>query len=185
MASAAMALAAVLGATGLAPSGVTLEQPARVGRGVGTMKMQRVAEIALGAGTEYAGGSTWGGLAEFCYNHGYGTMAVEDGVTTYTNSQAPVSAAAIKLADEGYYLLSCRSWGVEVLDIMEPYKEVTKLIWVTMLVGIVLLAVFTARLIEIISATSIPPRVSTSSSSGSQSTPSPSMVSSPRCSERA
>ena len=102
------------------------------------IKMQRVAEIALGAGTEYAGGSTWGGLAEFCYNHGYGTMAVENGVTTYTNSQAPVSAAAIKLADEGYYLLSCRSWGVEVLDIMEPYKEVTKLIWVTMLVGIVL-----------------------------------------------
>ena len=36
MASAAMALAAVLGATGLAPFGVALEQPARVGRGVGT-----------------------------------------------------------------------------------------------------------------------------------------------------
>ena len=44
MASAAMALAAVLGATGLAPSGVALEQPARVGRGVGTRKQQRVAE---------------------------------------------------------------------------------------------------------------------------------------------
>ena len=39
----------------------------------------------------------------------------------YTGGQ-PTSAAAIALADEGYYALACRAHGDRIFDILEPYK---------------------------------------------------------------
>ena len=96
-----------------------------------TIKMQRVAELTLGAGVSdvatMLNDPTYVSSDALCQSMGY------SGKAGY-----PVSAAAVALANEGYYLLSCRTRGMELLDIFEPYNEVKKFVYVILLVGLVL-----------------------------------------------
>ena len=83
--------------------------------------MQRVAELVLGDGSAATGSA---GSAS-CFDWGY-------------NGTVPISAAAIKLADDGYYALACRNGNQMLFDIMSPYGEVKKFLWVVLFVGITL-----------------------------------------------
>jgi len=85
------------------------------------IKMQRVAELVLGDGSAATGSA---GSAS-CFDWGY-------------NGTVPISAAAIKLADDGYYALACRNGNQMLFDIMSPYGEVKKFLWVVLFVGITL-----------------------------------------------
>jgi len=49
--------------------------------------------------------------------------------------QQPSSDAAVALADQGYYALSCRSGNSRVFDIMEPYKEVSTFLIFLVVIG--------------------------------------------------
>lgn len=88
------------------------------------IKMQRTAEYALGANADI----NWVDGSINCTALGY------------VNRQ-PVSEAAIQLANEGYYALSCRAFSDQILDIMEPYKGLTK--WLQTLVLVSVLLYFT------------------------------------------
>jgi choline-glycine betaine transporter len=88
------------------------------------IKMQRTAEYALGSG------------ADIDWTNGY----VNCTALGYTNKQ-PTSETAIQLANEGYYALSCRAMPDQILDIMEPYKGLTK--WLQLLVLSSVLLYFT------------------------------------------
>ena len=88
------------------------------------IKMQRTAEYALGANADI----DWVDGSVNCTALGY------------TNRQ-PVSEAAIQLANEGYYALSCRAFTDQILDIMEPYTGLTK--WLQSLVLVSVLLYFT------------------------------------------
>jgi hypothetical protein len=79
--------------------------------------MQRVAELVLGDGNpNTSGGSD-------CSGWGY-------------VDKVPDSAAAVALANDGYYAVACRSY--PMLDIMAPFKEVKEFLWGLLLVGITL-----------------------------------------------
>lgn len=88
------------------------------------IKMQRTAEYALGADADI----DWVDGSVNCT------------VLGYTNRQ-PTSEAAIQLANEGYYALSCRAFTDQILDIMEPYTGLTK--WLQSLVLVSVLLYFT------------------------------------------
>ena len=88
------------------------------------IKMQRTAEYALGS------------EADIDWTRGY----VNCTALGYTNKQ-PTSETAIQLANEGYYALSCRAMPDQILDIMEPYKGLTK--WLQLLVLSSVLLYFT------------------------------------------
>ena len=80
------------------------------------IKMQRVAELVLGDGKEGDGTrdcAAWG----------------------YTGNE-PTSAAAIALANEGYFAVACRTH--PMLDIVAPFKEVKEFLWGIILIGITL-----------------------------------------------
>jgi choline-glycine betaine transporter/uncharacterized membrane protein len=84
------------------------------------IKMQRAAELALSDGTYIANGS-----GPDCEAFGY-------------NGTVPTSAAAISLANDGYYLLTCRDGDNMLFDVMSPYGEVKTFLWTILLVGITL-----------------------------------------------
>jgi choline-glycine betaine transporter len=84
------------------------------------IKMQRAAELALSDGTYIADGT----LPD-CAAFGY-------------EGSVPTSDAAISLANDGYYLLTCRSNNNKLFDVMSPYGEVKKFLWTILLVGITL-----------------------------------------------
>lgn len=88
------------------------------------IKMQRTAEYALGAnaGIDFTDGSI------NCTALGY-------------LGKQPASEAAIQLANEGYYALSCRKFTDQIMDIMEPYTGLTK--WLQLLVLASVLLYFT------------------------------------------
>ena len=90
------------------------------------IKMQRAAELALSDGTYIADGN-----ALECDLFGYGGGAPN---ATATHG----GAAAVQLAKDGYYLLSCRNGNNMLFDIMSPYGEVKKFLWTILLVGITL-----------------------------------------------
>jgi choline-glycine betaine transporter len=79
------------------------------------IKMQRVAELALGNGKV--------GPSVDCSSLGYA-------------GGVPVRADAIALANDGYFAVACRSY--PMLDIMAPFKEVKEVLWGLLLVGITL-----------------------------------------------
>ena len=95
-------------------------------------KMQRVAELVLGDGSA-ATGSAWSA----CGDRNDNGDIIGEGIWGYTGSE-PTSAAAIKLASEGYYALACRSGNQMLFDVMSPYNEVKKFLWVVLFVGITL-----------------------------------------------
>ena len=86
--------------------------------------MQRTAEYALGATADI----DWTDGSVNCTALGY-------------TSKQPTSEAAIQLAREGYYALSCRGFTDQILDIMEPYKGLTK--WLQLLILTSVLLYFT------------------------------------------
>ena len=86
------------------------------------IKMQRVAELALSDGSYVVDGQK-----PVCSAFGY------DG-----DSGMPISDAAVSLANDGYFLLSCRGWRTQLFDVMAPYGEVKKFLWTILLVGITL-----------------------------------------------
>ena len=88
------------------------------------IKMQRTAEYALGADANI----DWVDGSVNCTALGY-------------TSRQPTSEAAIQLANEGYYALSCRAFTDQILDIMEPYTGLTK--WLQSLVLVSVLLYFT------------------------------------------
>ena len=88
------------------------------------IKMQRTAEYALGADADI----DWVDGSVNCTALGY-------------TSRQPTSEAAIQLANEGYYALSCRAFTDQILDIMEPYTGLTK--WLQSLVLVSVLLYFT------------------------------------------
>lgn len=88
------------------------------------IKMQRTAEYALGANADIA----WVDGSVNCTALGY-------------TGKQPASETAIQLAQEGYYALSCRRFADQILDIMEPYKGLTK--WLQLLVLTSVLLYFT------------------------------------------
>jgi choline-glycine betaine transporter len=95
-----------------------------IGRNVfGTLgiKMQRIAEYTLGNGADID----------------WTTGSVNCTALGYTNQQ-PTSEAAIELAKKGYYALSCRAMPEQIMDIMEPYKGLTKWFQLLALVGVLL-----------------------------------------------
>jgi len=49
--------------------------------------------------------------------------------------QQPFSDAAVALADQGYYALSCRGGNSRIFDIMEPYKEVSTFLIFLVVIG--------------------------------------------------
>ena len=85
------------------------------------IKMQRVAELALGGpdAVDWANGYT------NCTSLGY-----EDA--------RPDSAAALALADEGYYALSCRAHADRIFDVLQPYGEATEFLTILCILGIAL-----------------------------------------------
>ena len=89
------------------------------------IKMQRAAELALSDGTYVADGT-----ALDCAAFGYGGGA--------PNATAVNGAAAVSLANDGYYLLSCRGNNDKLFDVMSPYGEVKTFLWTILLVGITL-----------------------------------------------
>ena len=89
------------------------------------IKMQRVAELTLGDGTDMTAAIVATGKSAACEAMGY------------TGSE-PTSDAAIALANDGYYLLTCRAWRGQLFDVMSPYTEVKKFLWVVLFVGITL-----------------------------------------------
>ena len=90
------------------------------------IKMQRVAELVLGDGTPGDGSNSCACVGKDCTGAG---------AWGYTNG-VPTSAAAIALANDGYYALACRSY--PMLDLMAPYKEVKEFLWGLLLIGITL-----------------------------------------------
>jgi hypothetical protein len=72
------------------------------------IKMQRVAELALGTAADV----DWAKGTVDCAALGY-------------VDKMPSSAAAMALADKGYYALACRGGNSRIFDIMAPYKEVS------------------------------------------------------------
>jgi hypothetical protein len=83
--------------------------------------MQRVAELSLGTPEAV----NWREGTTDCSALGY-----EGGVPTRDD--------AIKLANEGYYAISCRAHSSRIFDIMEPYKGVTSFLVVLVVVGVTL-----------------------------------------------
>lgn len=83
------------------------------------IKMQRVAELALGS----QGANTGQNGAVNCADLGY-------------TGNTPTRADAIALANDGYFAVACRSY--PMLDIMAPFKEVKELLWGLLLIGITL-----------------------------------------------
>jgi choline-glycine betaine transporter len=90
------------------------------------IKMQRVAELVLGDGTPGDGSNSCACVGDGCTGAG---------AWGYTNG-VPTSAAAIALANDGYYALACRDY--PMLDLMAPYKEVKEFLWGLLLIGITL-----------------------------------------------
>ena len=88
------------------------------------IRMQRVAEYALGNGVDID----------------WRTGSIDCAALGYENNQ-PTSAAAVKLAEQGYYALSCRARADQILDIMEPYGALTK--WFQFLVVVSVILYFT------------------------------------------
>lgn len=85
------------------------------------IKMQRITEYTLGKNAEI----DWSNGSINCTALGY------------TGGQ-PTSEAALQLAKEGYYALSCRSRPEQILDIMEPYGALTKWFQLLVLVSVIL-----------------------------------------------
>jgi len=83
------------------------------------IKMERVAELALGVKPDVMDGSV------DCAAMGY-----EGGV--------PTSDEAIALAGQGYYALACRPHGERLLDVLSPYTHFSKFFFVLALVGVTL-----------------------------------------------
>jgi len=85
------------------------------------IKMQRTAEYTLGA------------RANINWLDGY----INCTALGYTNNQ-PTSKEAVQLAQDGYYALSCRKFTDQILDIMEPYKGLTKWLQLLVLTSVIL-----------------------------------------------
>lgn len=85
------------------------------------IKMQRVAELALGG----ADSVDWNAGTADC------------GLLGYVNNE-PNSAAAISLANEGYYALSCRAHADRLFDVLQPYGETTEFLTILCVVGVAL-----------------------------------------------
>jgi len=83
------------------------------------IKMQRIAELALGV----PGDLDWRSGSIDCAALGY-------------ENKKPVSAAAIALANDGYYALACRNHGDRLYDVLAPYKEVTTMLIILCVVGV-------------------------------------------------
>jgi hypothetical protein len=83
--------------------------------------MQRVAELALGGPDAV----DWKNGVADCAKLGY-------------VDAAPNSAAALALANEGYYALSCRAHADRLFDVLQPYGEATELLTILCVVGIAL-----------------------------------------------
>jgi len=88
------------------------------------IKMQRIVEYTIGNGADID----------------WKTGSINCTALGYTGTQ-PTSEAAIQLANEGYYALSCRTRSDQILDIMEPYGTLTK--WFQLLVLVSVLLYFT------------------------------------------
>ena len=84
------------------------------------IKMQRVAELALGGpeSVDWAAGTP---------------TARQLGVR---GRKAPESEAALALADEGYYALSCRAHADRIFDVLQPYGETTEFVTILCVVGV-------------------------------------------------
>ena len=85
------------------------------------IKMQRVAELALGE----ASAVDWVAGTVNCTMLGYNET-----------TKAPASPAALELAAEGYYALSCRAHSDRLFDVMAPYGEVTQFLILLCVVGV-------------------------------------------------
>jgi len=92
------------------------------------IKMERVAELAL-AGDPY----------------GNDHIDFRDGKINCTAFGYPLGSSnegkgleAQKLADEGYYLLACRSHGDRLYDMLSPYTEMKKFFWALAVIGVTL-----------------------------------------------
>ena len=85
------------------------------------IKMQRVAELALGE----ASAVDWVAGTVDCTMLGYNET-----------TKAPASPAALELAAEGYYALSCRAHSDRLFDVMAPYGEVTQFLILLCVVGV-------------------------------------------------
>ena len=83
--------------------------------------MQRVAELALGG----ADSVNWAAGTADC------------GLLGYLNNE-PISAAALSLANEGYYALSCRGRADRLFDVLQPYGETSQFLTALCLVGVAL-----------------------------------------------
>ena len=70
------------------------------------------------------------GTALDCAAFGYA-----DGAPDATADNGP---AAVSLANDGYYLLSCRGNNDKLFDVMSPYGEVKTFLWTILLIGITL-----------------------------------------------
>jgi choline-glycine betaine transporter len=91
------------------------------------IRMQRIAELALGAAPDWQKG------------------VVNCGALGYLEN-TPVSADAKKLASElGVYALACRKSTDRILDILEPYKNLTTLLQTLVLLGVILFFVTSAE----------------------------------------
>jgi len=84
------------------------------------IKMERTAELALGVMPNNQGIS---GTVD-CSGH--------------YSSGSPITPAAKKLADEGYYMLTCMPWDDQIYYLMQPYENRTQFIHFFLWVGLVI-----------------------------------------------
>jgi len=85
------------------------------------IKMQRIVEYTIGKDAQID----------------WSTGSINCTALGYVNNK-PVGEAALQLASEGYYALSCRSRPDQILDIMEPYGALTKWFQLLVLVSVIL-----------------------------------------------
>lgn len=86
------------------------------------IKMERIAELALSTSSTDV---DWRSGVVNCSSMGY-----ED--------KQPASAAAIQLAKDGYYLLSCRSTSDHIFDVVQPYGKLSTVFEALILIAIIL-----------------------------------------------
>jgi len=86
------------------------------------IKMQRIAELTLAQKP-----------ADVDWMNG----VVDCAALGYTGSE-PTSAAAVKLAEDGYYALSCRGHSSRIFDILMPYRQISNFLILLVVIGVML-----------------------------------------------
>lgn len=87
------------------------------------IKMQRIAELTLATKE-----------TDVNWQKGF----VDCAALGYDSGGIPNKPASIKLAEEGYYALSCRSHSSRIFDILEPYSQITPFLVLCVVIGVML-----------------------------------------------